>query len=128
MDGSRGFWSDRRRGTEYARLLATERVHQLRARSYEELEHEARDDDQVEELTALSGDRYRRRTSIRLGSRAGAEELRITVRVTKTSLFWALNPLAEIVIIATPDGEMVGDCTMASEGNDPRRYRFPGES
>ncbi len=31
----------------------------------------------------------------------------------------------EEVVLATPDGAMVGDCTMASEGNAARRYGRP---
>jgi hypothetical protein len=126
MGGLKGFWTDRRRGLEDARLLATERIHELRQRPYDELKGEA-GGTHDEELTALSGERYRRRTTIRLGTRGGSEELRIKVQVMRPSRYGALNPLAEIVILATADGAMVGDYTMASEGNDPRRYRFPGE-
>jgi hypothetical protein len=36
-----------------------------------------------------------------------------------------LNPLAEQLLIATPDGEMVGDYTLAREGHDARRYQPP---
>jgi len=128
MDGLKGFWSDRRRGVEDARLLAAEAIHELRRRPYEDLRREAGGKPQVEDLTALSGERYRRRTSIRVGTRGGTEELRITVRVMRPSRLGALNPLVDTLIFATPDGEMVGDYTMASEGNDPRRYRFPGET
>lgn len=124
MGGVKGFWSDRRKGREDAQVLAVERLHELRQRSYEQLEGEAR----TEEVTGLSGEPYRRRTSVQAGTRGGEEELRVTVAVMKPSWLGGLNPLAQLTVIATPDGEMVGDYTLASEGNDPRRYRFPGES
>lgn len=129
MDEPKGFWSDRpRTGQEDARLLAAERIHELRQLPYGELRRKAEDDAEVEELSGLSGERYRRHTSIKRLHRGGEEELHIKVRVDDGSLLGRLDPLADDLIIATPDGEMVGDYTMASEGNDPRRYRFPGES
>jgi hypothetical protein len=51
----------------------------------------------------------------------------VLVRVDTGTILGRLNPLAETLVLATPDGQMVGDYTMASEGNDPCRYRFPGE-
>ena len=56
--------------------------------------------------------------------RGGEEELRITVQVTTGSPLGRLDPLAERVVVSTPHGEMVGDYTMASEGNDPRRFEW----
>jgi hypothetical protein len=71
------------------------------------------------------GQRYKLRTKIALLQRSGDEELRIVIRVDRGTLLTRLNPLADEVIIATPEGEFLGDCTLASEGNDPRRYSFP---
>jgi len=42
--------------------------------------------------------------------------------VRKPAWFGRLNPLAEEMVLATPGGEMVGEYTLASEGNDARRY------
>jgi hypothetical protein len=129
MGERKGFWSERpRRGQQDARLLALERVHALRALSFGELRRRAGREAEIEAVSGLSGERFRRRTAIVPITRDGAEELRISVRVTTPSWFGRLNPLAEILLIATPDGEMTSEYTMASEGNDPRRYRFFGES
>jgi hypothetical protein len=51
--------------------------------------------------------------------------VRIHIRVDDGSLLGRLNPLAEEIVLATPDGEMVGEYTMAGEGNDPHRFRPP---
>jgi hypothetical protein len=121
-------------GQEDARLFAIERLHELRQLSYAELRAQASDEAQVEEPSGNSGELsgtssdYRRRTSIKRFTRSGEKELHIKVQVDDGSRLGRLNPLAEHLIIATPDGEMVGDYTMASEGNDPRRFHFPGES
>jgi hypothetical protein len=79
---------------------------------------------EVEQVDGPSGERFRRRTDVRHLTRGGEEELRILVQVDKGTLRGRFNRLSEDMVIATPDGEMVGDYTMASEGNDPRRYRF----
>jgi hypothetical protein len=121
MSKPKGFWSDRdREGQDDARLLATEQLHALRQLPYAELRARADRDTQVEDVTALSGEPYQRRTSVKRLTRGGEEELRITVQVTTGSLLGRLDLLAEQIVVATPDGEMVGDYTMASEGNDPR--------
>ncbi len=128
MGERKGFWSDRpRKGQEDARLLAVARIHELRQLSFAELRRRAAGDAEVELLPGLSGGRYRRRTAIGRYTRGGEEELRITVQVMRPTWLGRLNPLAEHLIIATPDGEMTGEYTMASEGNDPRRYRFRGD-
>jgi hypothetical protein len=121
-----GFWSDRRRkgqetpdslrpsaSTSYvsSRTLSSVRAPATRA--------------QLEELPGLSGGRFRRRTSIKRFARAEGEELYIKVQVDDGSRLGRLNPLAEHLIIATPDGEMVGDFTMASEGNEPAPLPLP---
>jgi hypothetical protein len=127
MTEQKGFWSERpRTGADDARLLAAERLHDLRHRGYDELRARADDAAEVEDLTGLSGARFRRRTAIRRLDRRDGEELYIVVQVYRPSLLGRLNPLAEERVAATPDGEMIGDYTMAAEGNDPRRYRFRG--
>jgi hypothetical protein len=91
----RGFWSERpRRGRDDARLLAAERLHALRHMPYAELRARAGRGAEVEDVAAPSGERFHRRTSVKR------------------------------LVLATPDGDMVGEYTMASEGNDPRRYRM----
>src|SRR4051794_25805164 len=129
MSQRRGFWTERRRRSpEDARLLAAERLDSLRAMSYEELVARAARDTEVESVTGLSGETYRRRTSVKRMGSGEREQLRIIVSVDAGTLRGRLDPLAEELVIATPDGEMVGEYTLASEGNDPRRYRFPGGS
>jgi hypothetical protein len=121
----RGFWTPgRRKGSDDAQILAAERVHELRQTPYAEMRERAGRDPEVEYVDGPDGGRYERRTSIQRGTRGGAEELRILVQVQRGGRFGRLNPLAEELVIATPDGEMTGEYTLASEGNDPRRYRF----
>ena len=127
MSERKGFWSKRRRpGQEDARLLAAERVHALRQLSFDELRARAESGAEVEQLAGVSGGRFRRRTTVKRFTRDGREELRVVVAVDRGGLRGRLNPLAEELIVATPDGEMTGEYTMASEGNDPRRYDMPG--
>ncbi len=125
----KGFWSDDRprAGQADARLLAAEKMHELRHTPYPELLGKAGAPAEVEVVNGPDGGRFRRRTRIKRFTRAGQEELAITVRVDRGTLLGGMNPLAEELVLATPDGEMVGDYTMASEGNDPRRYRFRGD-
>ncbi|MBV9335391.1 MAG: hypothetical protein JO262_00975 [Solirubrobacterales bacterium] len=126
MAEERGFWSERpRKGGDDAHLLLTERLHDLRHAGYEELLRRADSDTEVEDVTGLDGKRYQRRTSVKRVSRGSAEELRVHVSVVRRGRLARLNPLAEQVLLATPDGEMVGEYTLASEGNDPRRYQMP---
>ena len=126
MSERRGFWSPRScRGRDDAQLLAAERVHALRQLPYETLRGSAERGAQVERVAGLSGQGYERRTTVKRFSRGGIDELRITVQVSSGSWLGRLNPLAEEAILMGPDGEMVGEYTMASEGNDPRRYRWP---
>jgi hypothetical protein len=121
----RAFWSPRRRtGSDDAQLIAAERVHALRQTPYVELRGRAGGAPEVEDSSGPDGGRYRSRVSIQRGTRGGQEELRILVQVHRPGRFNRLDPLAEELVIATPDGEMTGEYTLASEGNDPRRYRF----
>jgi hypothetical protein len=125
MTERKGFWSLRpREGRDDARILAAERVHSLRQLAYAELRSQS-GDTQVEDVAGSSGQPFKRRTTIKRHSRGGQEDLRILVQVDNGSWRSRLNPLAEELILATPNGEMVGEYTMASEGNDPRRYGFP---
>ena len=126
MAEQRGFWSERpRKGGDDAQLLVAERVHELRHAGYEELRRRAGTDPEVEDVSGLDGKPYKRRTSVKRMSRDGGEELRVRVSVVGRGRLARLNPLAEQVVLATPDGEMFGEYTLASEGNDPRRYRMP---
>ncbi len=100
----------------------------MRHTPYPELRSKAGAPAEVEVVSGPDGARFRRRTTIKRFTRSGHEELAITVRVDDGTFFGGLNPLAEELVLATPDGEILGHYTMASEGNDPRRYRFPGES
>jgi hypothetical protein len=127
MAEQRGFWSERpRKGGDDAQLLVAERVHDLRQAGYEELRRRANAGVEVEQVSGPEGERYERRTSVKRGSRGGEEELRLHISVLRGGRLARLNPLAEEVLLATPDGEIVGDYTLASEGNDPRRYKTPG--
>ena len=126
MTEQRGFWSRRpRKGGDDAQLLLAERVHDLRHVGYAELRRRADGDTEVEGVSGPDGKRYERRTSVKRASRGGEEELRIHVSVVGGGRLSRLNPLAEQLLLATPDGEMVGEYTLASEGNDPRRYQMP---
>ena len=121
----RGFWSPRRRrGSDDAHLLVAERVHALRQVRYGDLRERAGRDAEVEYVSGPDGERNERRTSVQRGTRGVAEELRILVQVQRGGRFGRLNPLAEELVVATPDGDMTGEYTLAGEGNDPRRYRF----
>lgn len=121
-----GSWAENpRRGREDAKLLAAERIRELRQISYAELRDRADRGDQVEEVDGRSGARLRRTTSISARSRGGEDELAILVRVDEGSLLGRLSPLAEDLVLATPDGELVGEYTVASEGDDPRRLGAP---
>jgi hypothetical protein len=126
MSERRGFWSERlRAGEDDARLLAAERLHDLRQLPYARLRDRADRDAEIEQVAGLSGDAFRRRTAVKHFVRGGEEELRVTIQVTRASPLGWLCPLAEEVVTATSDGEMVGDYTLAGEGNDPRRYAIP---
>ncbi|MBV9047436.1 MAG: hypothetical protein JOY58_04155 [Solirubrobacterales bacterium] len=126
MTEQRGFWSKRpRTGEDDAQLLLAERVHDLRHVGYEELRRRADSESEVEDVSGPNGERYKRRTSVKRMSRGGEEELRVHVSVLSGGRLARLNPLAEQVLVATADGEMVGEYTLASEGNDPRRYQMP---
>jgi len=79
---------------------------------------------QVESIAGLSGEPFRRRTSIRCVRRTGDEELRIVVRVDDGSLWGRLKPLVEDLVLATPDGEMVGEYALPPRADDPRRFHY----
>jgi hypothetical protein len=111
-----GFWSQRyRKGADDAQLLVAERIHELRQLPFSDLESRAG----VEDVTGTEGAGYQRVTSVKRGP---GDELRTLVQVRKPAWFGRLNPLAEEMVLATPGGEMVGEYTLASEGNDARRY------
>src|SRR5690242_5367991 len=121
----RGFWTPRRRkGSDDAQLILAERVHALRQLPYDALRERAGGAPEVEDAAGPGGERYRSRISVQRGTRGGRAELRILVQVHRPGRFNRANPLAEELIVATPDGEMTGEYTLAGEGNDPRRYRF----
>lgn len=92
--------------------------------SFEQLRSQAGSDPQVEEVAGVSGSHYRRRTSIKRLSRGG-EELRILVQVDNGTRLGRLNPSAEELLLATPNGELVSEYTIPSEGNDALRYGWP---
>ena len=122
----RNYWlSERpRAGCAEARFLATEQLHALRHTSYGELRARADGDTQVERIAGFSGERFRRRTTIKCVRRTGDEELRIVVRVDDGSLWGRLKPLVEDLVLATPDGEMVGDYALPKKAEDPRRFHY----
>lgn len=125
MSEWRGFGAERSRAErDDARRLAAERVRQLHRVSFEQLRSQAGSDPQVEEVAGVSGSHYRRRTSIKRLSRGG-EELRILVQVDNGTRLGRLNPSAEELLLATPNGELVSEYTIPSEGNDALRYGWP---
>ncbi|MBV9195256.1 MAG: hypothetical protein JO168_14015 [Solirubrobacterales bacterium] len=127
MAERRGFWSNRpRKGGDDAQLLVAERVHDVRHVGYDELRRRAAAGTEVEEVSGPDGKRYQRRTSVKRMSRGADEELRIHISVVGGGRLARLNPLVETVLLASPDGEIVGDYTLAGEANDPRRYQWPG--
>jgi hypothetical protein len=114
MPTRRGFWSERpRAGREDARLLAIERLHALRRCPYAALRERADRVAEVEEVTGPTGERLERRTSVKRLWRGGAEELAVCVQVRAPTLLGRLSPLAEELVIATPDGQMAHDDTTA---------------
>ena len=126
MPDVRGFWSIRpRRGIEDAGLIAAGRLHELRQETYAALRARSSASWLVNDVAGPDGVPYKLRTRIKRFRWNGDEELRIVIRVDRGTLLSRLNPLADELIIATPDGEFVGEYTLASEGNDPRRYSFP---
>lgn len=126
MSTPRGFWSQRsREGQDDARLLLAEQVHALRHTSYSALRRQADEKARLEPVAGLSGEPFVRRTCIGHWGTGEDEELRILVQVYRAGRLGRLRPLAEQLLQAMPDGEMVGEYTLAAEGNDERRYVFP---
>jgi hypothetical protein len=124
----RGFWAERHReGQEDARLLLADRLHALRQEPYDRLLARAARDEEVEAAPGPSGGDYRLRTRVQRRTHGGEELLGIRIRVDDGSFLGKLNPLAETTVSTGPDGDWTGDYTLAGEGNDPRRYRLPGE-
>jgi hypothetical protein len=118
-----GFWSDRpRSGSDDAQLLLAEHVHALRELPYAELRDRG---DEVVHVSGPSGERYVRRTRVVRAKRGSGEELRVLVQVDDGTRAGRLDPLAEELLLVGPEGEMLGEYTLASEGNDPRRYVWP---
>ena len=121
----RDYWSGRPRADcADARFLATEQLHALRHTSYRDLRARADGRTQVESIAGLSGEPLRRRTRITRVRRTGDEELRIVVRVDDGSLLGRLKPLVEDLVLATPDGEMVGEYALPPRADDPRRFHY----
>ena len=119
------WWSRRpRAGHEDARFLAAEQLHVLRHTPYRQLRARAGCHTEVESIAGLSGDHFRRRTSIARVPWTSYEQLRIVVRVDDGSLWGWLKPLAEELVLATPDGEMVSDHALPQSANDPRRFHY----
>src|SRR4051812_6681842 len=103
MGQLRGFWTPRRRrGQEDARILAAEQVHALRRLPYADLAARAKYRADVGTILGLSGDRYRRRTSIRRIGSGERERLRILVSVDRGTLLGRLDPLAEEMVLRIP--------------------------
>lgn len=121
----RDYWSERpRAGCAEARFLATEQLHALRHTSYRELRARAGGRAEVESVAGFSGESFRRRTTIECVRRTGDEELRILIRVDDGSLWGRLRPLVEDLVLATPDGEMVGEYALPQRADDPRRFHY----
>jgi hypothetical protein len=121
----RDYWSERP-GADCAaaRFLATEQLHALRHTSYRELRARADGHTEVESISGFSGESFRRRTTIKRARRTRDEELRIVVQVDDGSLWGRLRPLVEDLVLATPDGEMVGEYALPQKADDPRRFHY----
>ena len=120
-EGSEGrsFWNDSERpGRDDAELLLAEQVHALRYTPYEELRRRAGEGTRVEDVETLSGTTMARRTKVT--ARDG--ELQVLVQVDDGTPSGRLDPLAEELVVVGPEGDMVGEYTLAPEANDPRRY------
>ena len=125
MGRLRDYWSEHpRAGCAEARFLATEQLHALRHTSYRELRARADGRTEVESVASFSGESFRRRTTIKCGRRTGGEGLRIVVQVDDGSLWGRLKPLVEDLVLATPDGEMVGEYDLPQKADDPRRFHY----
>lgn len=121
----RDYWSEHpRAGCAEARFLATEQLHALRHTSYRELRARADGRTEVESVASFSGESFRRRTTIKCVRRTRDEELRIVVQVDDGSLWGWLKPLVEDLVLATPDGEMVGEYALPKKADDPRRFHY----
>ena len=122
----RDYWLSKRprAGCAEARFLATEQLHALRHTSYRELRARADRRTQVESVAGLSGEPFRRRTTIKCARNTRGEELRIVVQVDDGSLWGWLKPLVEDLVLATPDGEMVGAYPLPKKADDPRRFHY----
>lgn len=96
-------------GVDDARILVQEKVHELRHTAYAVLRAEARRRPVWERVVGLGGEPMRRRTAIAQLGRGADEELAIAVQVYRDTPIGRLNPLAEDLVIATPDGEMQRD-------------------
>lgn len=117
MPERRGFRSERpRAGREDARLLAVERLAELRRCPYAALRERADAVAEVETVTGASGEGFERRTSVKRLWRGGAEELAVCVQVRAPTLLGRLSPLAEELAIATPDGGMSPESPSAPPG------------
>jgi hypothetical protein len=46
------------------------------------------------------------------------------VQVDDGSLWGRLRPLVEDLVLATPDGEMVGEYALPQKADDPRRFHY----
>lgn len=127
MASLRGFWSERpRQGQDDADLIAAAHVHALRQVPYAELRRRAETGDStVDEVTGLSGARFQRRTDVQRHDRRDGEQVRILVQVDDGTSAGRLQPLAEDLLIATPDGTTVGGYALVGAGDDSGRPELP---
>ena len=96
-----------------------ERVHALRHLPYAELRALAEAPPVVERVQGLAGEPLRRQTRVACWGAGPDEQILIVVRVERDTFFGRLRPLAEALLVATPDGRMKSHASL-SELRRPR--------
>ena len=73
-------------------------------------------------MTGVSGRAYTLRTQISRHGASDGERVRVPIRVDDGGARERLDPLAEELVIATPDGEFLRAYTLANASEERRRY------
>jgi hypothetical protein len=107
-----------RKGEDDAGLLAAAQLHALRQLRHDELVRRAGSGWADEEVAALSGATYRRRTRILRGSDG---RLHIRILVDDGTRRGSLRPLAEEIVHVMPDGHFLREQPVPSAP----RFQYP---
>ena len=124
MSEERGFGTERSpEGQYHARLLA-EHLHAPRQLPTTSCAGRAKGPPRSSRSSGCRALASARRTKITRHRSDGpdGERLRILISVDDDSRRQRLNPLAEELIIATPDGEFTRESTLPNQTDDPRRF------